>query len=239
MSIRHLLFTLALLHGVAHAAKPEIVFIAPTNHTMPLAEFVGDKLQRGILKDLGEAIAERLGLHARFLALPSKRVSAALRAGDADGVCYVLPNWIEGEFNWSQPVIPNSGIIATRLDTPSIGSIQALSDLTIGTVLGYQYPQFDPVLGSHFKREDAPTMESNLQKLAMGRMDYAIVEQNTLDYHNSRVPQHRLKQALVFASFKAQCAFSQKSTVPFADIKLAIDALLLDKSIEKILARYR
>ena len=161
------------------------------------------------------------------------------RGGTADGVCYVLPGWIDGEFNWSNPVIPNQGIVVARAGTPEVQSIAELAGKPIGTVIGYRYPDFEQVLEQHFVREDAPTMALNLRKLEHGRMDYAITEQTTLAYYLRQAANPRLAQVLRFTSFKAQCAFSKHSKVPFPDIERAIDALVADGTVDNILARYR
>lgn len=236
---RLLSVVMLFLSGSVWGAQSEISFLAPTNHVMPLAEFDGRTLRSGILKDLGDAIAERLGMHAKFILMPSKRVSEALRAGTADGVCYVLPGWIDGEFNWSNPVIPNLGIVIARSGTPEVQSIADLAGKPMGTVMGYRYPDFEQVLRQHFVREDAPTMALNLRKLVHGRMDYAITEQTTLAYHQRQAANPRLVQVLRFTSFTAQCAFSKQSKVPFPAIERAIDALVADGTVDNILARYR
>lgn len=225
--------------GIGWAAQSEISFLAPTNHVMPLAEVDDQTLRSGILKDLGDAIAARLGMQAKFIPMPSKRIGEALRAGTADGVCYVLPGWIDGEFNWSNPVIPNQGVVIARAGTPEVQSIAALADKPIGTVMGYRYPEFEHALAQHFVREDAPTMALNLRKLEHGRMDYAITEHTTLVYSQRLATNPRLAQVLQFASFKAQCAFAKRSKVPFADVGRAIDALVADGTVDNILARYR
>lgn len=221
------------------STQAAISFLAPTNHVMPLAEFDGKTLRSGILKDLGDAIAGRLGMQAQYILMPSKRVGDALRAGTADGVCYVLPGWIDGEFNWSNPVIPNNGIVVARSGAAEVRSVADLADKPIGTVMGYRYPEFEQALEQRFVREDAPTMALNLRKLEYGRMDYAITEQTTLAYYQRQAPNPHLAQVLQFVSFKAQCAFSKHSKVPFSSIGRAIDALVADGTVDKILARYR
>jgi ABC-type amino acid transport substrate-binding protein len=224
------------LHG---QAVRDITFVAPTNLSMPLAHFDGDQLDAGILKDLGDAIAQRLGMRARFLPQPSKRVGPALLQGKADGVCYVLPRWLDGSFDWSPPVIPNAGVVAASSDTPPLRVVTDLADKPLGTVLGYRYPEFEEALGSHFLREDAPTMDANIRKLAAGRMRYAIVELNSLAYFLRGEPTARLKPVLPISTFTTQCAFSRQSKLPFTQVNEAVTALLADGSVERILARYR
>lgn len=224
----------------AHAAAPqEIVFIAPTNNTMPLVQFQGGKLTGGILKDLGEAIAARMGLRVRFDAIPSKRVWTVLREGGADGVCYVMPAWAEGSFNWSRPLIPDGAVIAAHPGAPVVRNLRELARVPIGTVLGYHYPTVEAQLGPDFVRDDGPTMEHNLNKLSAGRRQYALAELISVQHTMRRPGATTLRVDIVFENIKAHCAFSRLSRLPFADVERAIDLLVADGSIDRILALYR
>ncbi|HZX28525.1 MAG TPA: ABC transporter substrate-binding protein, partial [Telluria sp.] len=135
----------ALACGPAAAGPAEIVFLAPQNHAMPIARFEHGRLAGGILKDLGDAIAARLGVPARFVSVPSKRVALALRAGEADGVCYVLPGWIDGDYRWTQPIIPNGVAVVAHGGAPVVHSLSDLAGHRVGTVLGYRYPLLEQV----------------------------------------------------------------------------------------------
>ncbi|WP_295992669.1 ABC transporter substrate-binding protein [Rugamonas sp.] len=221
------------------AEPPPLVFIAPTNHAMPMARFENGELSGGMLKDLGELIAQRLGRRPVFISRPSRRVSDTLSSGQADAVCYVLPNWLTGSYHWSQPLIANGGIVVARGDAPVLRTIADLADKPVGTITGYRYPEIEAALGSHFARDDAPTMEHNFRKLDIGRMQYALTEPATLSYRMRMDPQAHLRSDIVFNSFKAQCAFSLKSTLPFAQVDRAINGLVGDGSIQTLLDRYR
>lgn len=225
--------------AAAPAAGPDIVFIAPANHTMPLAHFEEGRLAGGLLKDIGEAIAQRTGRHARFVTVPSKRVPIALTNGDGDGVCYVVRYWIDGDFDWTQPFIPNAAVVAARPEAPPIRDLADLADQPVGTVLGYRHPALDAALGRRFMRTDAPDMEHNLRKLAIGRVRYAVTDDLSLAWHGRNDKEAKLRADLVFETFTAQCAFSRKSHVPFAEVERAIDSLVKDGSIAAMLARYR
>ncbi|SFV17511.1 substrate-binding periplasmic protein [Pseudoduganella namucuonensis] len=229
----------AVYHGAAVADGGDIVFIAPTNHTMPMARFEEGRLAGGLLKELGELMAVRMGLRARFLSVPSRRVGEVLTAGGADALCYVLPAWIDGDYHWSKPFLPNAGVVAARPEAPVIGALEQLAGIKVGTVNGYRYPDLERALGKRFAREDAPTMELNFRKLVVGRMRYAIMEQTTLDYQLRKNPALKLRKDLQFSSFQTQCAFARNSAIPYARAALAIEQLVADGSIAALLARYR
>jgi polar amino acid transport system substrate-binding protein len=237
MTFARSLLSLLLVPLVLDAAQvpPPLVFIAPTNHSMPMARFENGELVGGLLKDLGELIARRMGRRAVFVSIPSRRVSEALSEGRGDAVCYVLPRWIQGNFRWSQPLIPNGGMVVARSDAPVLHTLADLADKPVGTIVGYRYPEIEAALGSHFIRDDAPTMDSNFRKLDVGRMQYAVMEQATLNYRLRTQPRARLRAELGFNTFKAQCAFSQLSRVPFEQADEAINGLLADGSIQALL----
>jgi len=221
----------------AGAAMPELVMLAPANHAMPVAQFRNGALSGGILWDLGQLIAGRLGRSVRFVTIPSRRVGLALAHGDADGVCLVQPSWIDGSFQWSADFIPTGGVVLARADAPPVARLTDLRGKKVGTVAGYRYRYLEPVLGNQFLRDDAPSVEHTLRKLSAGRTQYALMELSTAAWHVKNDPGLRLD--LTYESSHARCAFSRASKVPFADIKRVTDAMLSDGSIDKIMARYR
>lgn len=237
---KRILGSLAVFLSCAAAASPsELLMIAPMNQTMPLAQFHNDVLTGGIIKDLSEAIGARAGLHTRFVSVAGDQVSAVMRAGKADGICYVRPFWIDGEYDWSRPLIPDAELVAARAGAPVIRSLISLRDRPVGTVAGYRYPRVEQVLGPHFRRSDSATMEENLRKVAAGKPEYTILGQSTLAYQMRLNKSLTLRPDLVFASFSAQCAFTRNGRHSFKEIDKAIDSLAGDGSVAKILARYR
>jgi ABC-type amino acid transport substrate-binding protein len=238
--LRLLLISLTLFACAARAqAPPDIVFLAPLNHAMPIARFEGGALTGGILKDLGDAIAQRLHRQARYVAVPSKRVALALSGQEADGVCYLLPGWIDGDYHWSRPLIPNNVAVVAHRDVPVIRSIAQLAGVRVGTVLGYRYEPLEKALGSRFVRDDAASTEQMFAKLLAGRVDYAMLEQMTIGWYLRNQPGAKLRADVVIASFKASCAFSKASRIPFADLDRAIDAVAADGTVDTILSHYR
>jgi polar amino acid transport system substrate-binding protein len=240
MYMRHLvLVCLPLLSAFALAAPPELVLLAPNNHAMPIAQFNDGVLERGIMKDVGEAIAARLGRPLRFVSAPSRRVALMLAQGDADGVCYLQPYWIDGDYRWSAPMIPNGALVIARADAPVVRGPADLAGKKVGTVAGYRYPYWEQALGKEFKRDDAPSMQHNLRKLEAGRTQYALIELATYDFEIKNNAARKLRGDFVYETYKGSCAFSLKSKVPFDEVNRAIESLIADGSVEQIMARYR
>ena len=233
----------AVLTGTATAqpaATPPLRFVAATNNTLPIAEFdAGEQLVGGIAKELGELIAAGLGRRITFVPVPASRVSAALTAGEADAVCFVLPQWLQGDFRWTRGLIPDASVIAAHADAPPLQSLDDLAGTPVGTVQAYRYPRVEQALDKKFKRADQPSMAANLRALAAGRVRYALVERTALQYFLRGQPDAPVRTAWVIDRFDARCAFSPRSGVPFAEVAQVLDRLVSDGSVERVLARYR
>jgi len=243
-AVRRHVLRLAIALGVAlsfpaQAEQGAIVFVAPVNDSMPLARFTDDVLEGGIIKDLGDAIAERMGLAARYVSTPSARVSEALNSGRADCLCYALPEWLIGTFYWSDPVIEDAEEIASRFDAPPIKTLADLADEPVGTVIAYHYREVEAALGSHFRREEAKTMELNIRKIVAGRMRYAIVEKLPFDYALRHNPTGQVRVALVYAPVAARCALSRGSAIEFSRFDAAVKSLIADGTVARIMATYK
>ncbi len=223
----------------AWSAEPPLRFIAPLNHAMPFGGFEQGRFATGIVKDLSDDIARRLGRSVAYLPVPPRRVAQVLAAGEADGVCYVARDWIDGDFHWSPPVLEHAGVVAAHAQAPVLTSVQALADQPVGTVYAYRYPQFEQALGKHFVRDDAPSMLINLRKLAAHRTHYALTEQITLQYHNKLHPKDGLTAALLTVRYRTHCAFTLAHALPLQRLDEATRDMVRDGSVERILARYR
>ncbi|HEY8880568.1 MAG TPA: transporter substrate-binding domain-containing protein [Roseateles sp.] len=235
-----LLLTTVLAGAAAAQALPPLRFVAATNNTLPIAQFdAQERLVGGIAKDLGELIAAGLGRPVSFVPMSGKRVSTALLAGEADAVCFVLPEWLQGDFRWTRGLIPDASLVAARTDAPALKTLEQLAGQPLGTVQGYNYPVVEQALGKGFRRDDVPSMAANLHRLAEGKLRYALVEKTSLQFFLHEQPNAPVRIAWVIKQFDARCAFSPRSGVPFAEVASVLDILVSDGSVQRMLARYR
>ncbi len=219
---------------------PPLRFVAATNNALPIADFdAKGQLVGGIAKDLGELIATGLDRQARFIPMAGKQVSAALLAGEADAVCFVLPEWLQGDFRWTRGLIPDASLVAAHADAPALRTLEQLAGQPLGTVQGYNYSRVEHALGKSFKRADVPGMTANLRRLAAGKLRYALVEKTSLQYFLHEQPDAPVRIAWVIDRFDARCAFSPRSGVPFPEVASVLDLLVRDGSVARMLARYR
>jgi len=239
MTSRFLLWLALCVALPAVAAPAELVMIAPLNQSMPYAHYEDGEITAGIIKDISEALAKRAGRRIRFVSVRGDQVSNMLREGKVDGICHVRPHWIDGDYHWSRPLIPDAELIASHFDAPVIRTIGDLRDREVGTVAGYRYPRVEQVLGMRMWRDDAPTMEENLKKMMGSGPRHTIMGRNTLHYHTKNNPALRLRSDLVFAEFISQCAFAKRGARAQVDLDRALNSLAEDGSVTNILARYR
>jgi polar amino acid transport system substrate-binding protein len=218
----------------------DLVILVDTGTEMPMARFEKWHLVDGMHRDIGVELARHMKRTPKFMALPRKRIVKALQEGAADVLCSYVPEWLDGTFYWSQPFIPIVEVLITDRSVARPRDIGELAGKPIGTVLGYAHPELVAILGDGFVRSDGPTTESNLRKVAAGRVKYAVTGKSFLDWRMKQgdLPL-TLHPPLVVKSYMGQCAVSPKGRVKLADVDRAIGGMLRDGVFDAIGARYK
>ncbi|HYD81581.1 MAG TPA: transporter substrate-binding domain-containing protein [Paucimonas sp.] len=228
-----------LLLSLAAQAR-DLIVLVDTGTEMPMARFEQGQLVGGIHKDIGDALAAKTNRSARFLALPRKRIANALETGGADILCSYVPEWLDGRFDWSKPFIPIAEVLIADRGAKRPASLADVAGQPVGTVLGYVHPELEEVLGKRLVREDAPTAEVNLRKLAAGRIKYALTSQTLLEYRlKLGDPPLSLHPPLMVKTYMGQCAVSRKGRVSLAEIDKSIESIIKDGTLTRIMRRYR
>jgi ABC-type amino acid transport substrate-binding protein len=227
------------LTGWQAAAAPPLVVLVDTGTEMPMAGFRDGRLAEGIHKDLGTALAARLGREAGFLLLPRKRIAMALEAGQADVLCLYLPPWLPGNFQWTRGFFPVSEVVVTDTSVAQPHNLRDLNGKPVATVLGYYYPELEKAMGNGFIRDDGHSSSGNLRKMAAGRLHHAITQQSTLDYYLKVGEKLSLYPPLVVKHYKAQCAVSPQGSVNVNEVNKAIEQIVKDGSVSKIISNYQ
>lgn len=233
---------LAALAGqpAAHAAELHpLLIVAPTNQSMPMLRMARDKPVDGVLKELGEMLAERLGLKPVFVALPGKRAGPAVASGAADLLCYVKPEWLDGKVLWTRLFLSGTGVIAAGSNAPAVAQLQTLADEPMGTVLGYHYPALDLAFRQQIRRADVPDAETNLRRLTYGRVRYAVTDRAALAYYLKANPESGLREVLEVEHYQLGCALTPGKPALLQPLNKAIDRMVADGSLETLLQRYR
>jgi ABC-type amino acid transport substrate-binding protein len=223
----------------ATEAPPVLRVVAPTNQSMPMLKMAEQEPVDGLLKDLGELLAQRLGLKAVFVPLPSKRAGPAVASGAADLLCYVKPEWIEGQVLWTQLFLSGIGVIAASADAPAVTQLQDLQGEPLGTVLGYRYPVIERAFKQPLRRQDVADADTNLRRLAVGRVRYAVTDRAALAYYLKLHPAAGLREVLEVEHYALGCALSPGKAELLQPLNKAIDRLIADGVLETLRARYR
>lgn len=235
------LFVLACLLACAPPAWcGELVVLVDRAADMPMLRLEEGRLVDGVHKLLGEMLARGTGRELRFLLLPRKRIARALQEGEADILCGYTPEWIEGDYLWTDPVFTAEEVLVTDAAQPRPRSIADLRGQPIGTILGYQHPEIEAILGAGFVRDDSPNMETNLEKLARGRVHHILIARGVLDYRQRlRATPLKLHPPLIAASFETRCAVSRRGHLSLAEANRAIGAAARDGTLARIVAQFR
>ncbi|HEY4084036.1 MAG TPA: transporter substrate-binding domain-containing protein [Burkholderiaceae bacterium] len=229
---------LVLWGSVFGAVADELRVAVDASTEMPWTLASGNQLIGGLHYDLGVALANALGLHPRFLLLPRKRLTEALVRGEADVACSLLPAWLPGPFDWTSNFLKQTDVVLTLRSAPAPASLKDLAGQAIGTVNGFGYVELDRVLGRDFVRDDAPSATANMNKLVIGRVKHAIVNDRVFDYQRRHgfvtVPLH---PPLVVHHDELGCAVSRRGHVTVAAMEPAIRALQASGKLRRVMAR--
>jgi polar amino acid transport system substrate-binding protein len=240
--MRCLSLALILLSLGATAEERPLRFSVSESWAMPMIQIEHGQATGGILFDLQQRLAEKVGRRAELLVRPRLRVQQMLVRGEIDVRGYVNPAWLSEshhQYIWSVPFMVQRDLLVGRSQQQmQVGQIQGE---TIGTVLGFTYPKLDPLFASgHLRREDARTQELALDKLKAKRYDYAISNELTLQWFNRQQPAGPKLQPLeeVAAEIVA-CIVRDEPDVPTMRLLRALVQMKQAGEFETILARYR
>ncbi len=185
---------------------------------------------------LGKLLADKMKRTVRYLDLPRKRFSAALDAGEGDVLCGYQPEWLPDQALWSHPFIPVVNVIISVKRAKRPFAISDLKGQRIGTLTGFVYPELEKVLGKDFVRDDGPSTESAMRKLAAGRYDYLITTMTAL--HNEMKKNALaldLYAPLIVREIKTQCALSTRSKIKIKELNAAIDSIVKSGELTELL----
>lgn len=238
---RHLLLAALAAPCLARAQDEPLHVLVDGSIEMPQALFKDGQAVDGLQVELAREIGRRLGRPVRFHLVPRRRVAPMLTDGrQADLICNYLPAWLPGPLQWSRAYLDDADLLVTAARHTAPARLEDLAGHPIGTVSGFLYPEVDAALGPRFVRDDAPNAIATLRKLALGRVDHALVGRVTFEYlvRRGEVP-IELHPPLVIARFKTACALSPRSGVSLAQLDGALAAMQADGTLGRLFDRYR
>lgn len=241
-TLRCLSLALILLSLGTGAEERPLRFSVSDSWAMPMIHIEHGQATGGILYDLQQRLAEKVGRRAELLVRPRLRIQQMLVRGEIDVRCYVNPAWLSEshhQYIWSVPFMVQRDLLVGR-DKQQL-QLSRMPGETIGTVLGFTYPQLAPLFASgHLRRDDARTQKLALDKLKAKRYDYAISNELTLQWYNRQQPAgDKLQPLLEVAADIVACIVRDEPDVPTMPLLRALVQMKQAGEFETILARYR
>lgn len=230
--------------SVVLLGQPLRAVVSDTNPP-PFAVFDGaGHLKSGLAKQLIDVIASDLRSAATYQNVPRGRVLEWLDAGQADLACFLNPDWVQNHqaVDWSQPLFTSGQVIIRRRDLAAVLNAEALRGQRVGTIRGFVYPEFEQAFESgEIIRDDASTLQANLQRLAQGRLDAVLAVELSLGYTIKQNPQFVglfAVDPLWTPAPQLFCAISQSSPKRM-QILQQLARISADGRLATILASYR
>lgn len=228
---------------LAAPAEPLRVLVSSA-WAMPLLDQRAERVRGGIVPDLAQAVAQRVGLPVAFVVLPRARMDAAAVAGDVDLRCYVRPTWSSTPeaYVWSEELFSVDNVIVGHTGVPEPRSLAALpARTTLGTARAFRYPLLEAGFeAGTWVREDATDQEKLLLKLALRRHPYAVTDVLTLAWFLRQSPTAALAPwRLVISQEAVHCAVPKAGRVQASRLLAAVEAVRRSGELNTILNRYR
>lgn len=160
------------------AAEPAIRAIVSDTNTPPYAIFNQyQQLAGGLSKDILDELASLTYGQVSYLDLPRARVEQWLHNGEADIACFLNPDWVErpDKLLWSPPLFVTRQLFLRLAGSPAVSNLADLAGKRVGTTRGFTYPELEQVFSlGDVVRDDAHSLQSNIQRLKQGRLDVVM-----------------------------------------------------------------
>lgn len=194
----------------------------------------------GIVPEYTRALIEFLGHKGSMSLLPRNRIIKYFHQGSADFLCYASYAWADERdtYNWADTLFTKREWILGPAPMPK--EIKGLKGKTIGTMLGYFYPDLEKMFkDGSLHREDGPSEEANLIKLRNNHLEYLIVDEVFLNYYKKHNPDiEKGRERLLLREYPVSCALSKKGRVTVKDLNKAIAKLKSSGKLQEIFKKY-
>ncbi len=222
------------------------IFSSDTN-AAPYIMTDGVTFVSGIVKDLNDEAARRTKVTISYSLLSRKSVDATLLAGEGHLACNIQPAWtkIADQLVWTEPMFFDTDLFWRRKsgDQPNIDAFAALAGHSFATFKGYHHHAEATrlVADGLTKRVDLYPSESIFDVLLSKRADYIVFSKIRGDYllKNPKYANLIEMTDLTDSHFPNYCAMSRKAPIDIDRYIRALNDIVLDGTLSRILARYR
>ncbi len=164
----------------------DIMRVPYSQHHIPPIVIRDDNFQAvaGILFDTVKLITDEAGLGVKLLSVPRKRISQFLIERQLDLHCIANPAWYtDQQLSWSESIFPNADIVVTHKQIKHINALLEQPSFSLGTVLGYRYPELEQALESgKIKRADSVSSRGSMARFIKGELDGFVIAKNEANY---------------------------------------------------------
>lgn len=218
--------------------------IVSDSNAPPFAIFdTSTLLTAGISKDILQQLIGRSQLELQYLPIPRGRVEQWLLRDDADIACFLNPAWVEQaeQLLWSTALFSTRQVIVRRSNSPAIQQLTDLLGKHIGTERGFSYPELDAMFAQRLLiRDDAISLESNLNRLEKQRIDAVLTVDLAFQYHQQIHGNTNLTADPLWTKPDAvYCALNPHRPALAKQIQLTLRQMVEDGTIDSILAQYQ
>ncbi|UZE08071.1 substrate-binding periplasmic protein [Pseudomonas corrugata] len=234
---------LLLLGTECSAAELPLRFAVTDGWAMPMVQIEQGRPTQGILPDVMNSLATRVGMPAEFHVLSRARLDGAMERDEVDIRCYVSQDWVKdkgGDYLWSVPLFFQRDLLVGTASAPAKVAPATLGQQFIGTVLGYTYPTLQPLFDSgHLRRDDARSQEQVLAKLLAGRYRYGVSNQWALDWFNQRhTADRQLQGVTILQEQQLGCYLRNDPKIPVQRILRTLQDMKASGEIDAIIQLY-
>jgi len=226
--------------------KNEITFSYWNEAAPPFAFREGNGISDGIIKDLGDAIAQRLNKTPRYLNLPVPRTEQYLVDGTLDVNCITSPVWKKSpdDYHWSPTLFSGADRLLIRKDSGlEINEFKDLEGKLLGVYNGYVYhPTIMSMIESgKIKTIKVDSVEKGILLLKLKRLDALIDFGVILRYQMKTADEEKelILAELLADEYELSCAYSRKSSITVAELDKAISELIDEGFVDEVLKKYR
>lgn len=178
-----LLIFFVTLHSAQAATLRAIV---SESNTPPYIMISDTQVYSGLVMDTLHELGQRLNAEVKHYPIPRARIESWLSVGEADIWCFLNPAWVSqpAGFAWSVPLYQTTEVLVTRQNQPAFTNLTQLYKKRIGTTRGFIYPQLEAAFAAkQLHRDDAISLQQNLERLQQGRLDAVISDSITYQYY--------------------------------------------------------
>ncbi|MYM25291.1 hypothetical protein GTP46_21915 [Duganella sp. FT135W] len=189
------LFLLASLSLTLPCVAGELIIPLVTYYDY--APFHSAEDSADLTHELAALLTRESGGRYRFVPtlLPKKRIDNMMQFQHWQGViAWTNPRFFYDEnktrYLWTEPLLVEADLVVSHIDAPvKFAGLDTLRGKVLGTVLNQRYADVEPMLANRqLRRADAPTLESNVRKLLLKRVDVVFISRSALSGLRHRIP---------------------------------------------------